>query len=127
MEGDLSVLTFLRVGVAYAATGGRHLNRPTQIWLALYTSCITYVDEIPTRFPSDIPDIYLFADRFFGMKKQGNPTLDALADVFRQVPDLFLPIPSKLIMTSSLNFITANLLEYETESMQVCIKITLCS
>lgn len=119
MEGDHSVRTFLRVGVVYAATTGVHLPRPTQIWIALYTACLTYVDEIPVRFPSGIPDIYLFTDRFFGRQRQGSSILDALADIIRRAPDLFQPIPSRLVMTSSLNYFTASLLEYETETMQV--------
>ena len=119
VEGDHSVCTFLRVGVVYAATAGRHHGRPTQIWIALYTACVIYVDEIPVRFPSEIPDIHRFTDRFFGREQQGNAVLDTLADIIRQAPNLFRPIPSKLIMTSSLNFFTANLLEYETGSMEV--------
>ena len=118
MHGDHSVQTLLREGVGYAATAGGHLDRPTQIWLAFYTSSTTYIDGVPFRFPLEIQNIYLFNDRFM-WGQQGNVVLGALADLIRQAPDLFQPIPSKLIMTSSLNFITANLLEYETTSMQV--------
>ena len=40
VDGDQSGRTFLREGVVYAATAGMHLlRRPTQIWIALYTSC----------------------------------------------------------------------------------------
>lgn len=119
MDGDHSVRKFLPVGVGYAATAGAHLDRPTQIWLSLYTSALTYIDEVPTRFPSEIPGVYLFNDRFMADKPQANVVLDALAAIIRRAPDMFQSIPSKLIMTSSLNFVTSNLLEYETTSMQV--------
>lgn len=125
VDGDHSVRTFLRVGAGYGAIAGGHLDRPTQIWLALYTSSVTYIDETSTHFPSEIPNIYLFNDRFIGGRRQGNAVLDALADLIRRAPDLFQAIPSKLIMTSSLNFVTANLLEYETASMQVCMVVVL--
>ena len=98
---------------------GGHLTRPTQLWIALYTACLIYTDEIPVRFPSEIPKIYLFNDRFIGRQQQGNATLDALVDLIRRAPDLFRPIPSRLIMTMSLNFFTAILLEDEIASMQV--------
>lgn len=119
VESDPSVLTFLPVGVVFAATAGRHHARATQIWIALYTSSVTYVDEIPSRFPLEISNVYLFNDRFLSGQQQGNAILDALADIIRQTPDLYQPIPSGLFITASLNFITANLLEHETKSMQV--------
>ncbi|KAG6382023.1 hypothetical protein JVT61DRAFT_655 [Boletus reticuloceps] len=119
VEGGLSLCTFLRVGVTYALAAAVHLSRPTQIWIALYTSCVIYVDEIPARFPSDICNFYLFPNRFIEKQQQENAILDALADIIRRAPDLFSPIPSKLIMTSTLNFFTANLLEHETKSMEI--------
>ena len=114
LEGASSVRTFLLEGVTYAATA-------TQIWIALYTACLFYIDDIPFRFPSDIHDVYLFNERFFGKRKQANTVLNALADVILQATDLCQPIAAKLIMTSTLNFITSNLLEYEARSMQVCL------
>ncbi|KAG9317781.1 hypothetical protein JVU11DRAFT_2002 [Chiua virens] len=84
----------VRVNSAY-----RHLNqRATQNWLGLYTSCTIYADEAFFFFPSEIPQNYLFNDRL--------------------IDDLFRSIPSKLIVTSALNFVAANLLEYETTPMQ---------
>lgn len=61
-----------------------------------------------------MPNMYPFNDRFIGGQQQGNAVLDAFADLIRRASDLYQPIPSKLIMTSSLNFVTANLLEHET-------------
>jgi len=120
VDGDQSVRTFLREGVVYAANAGLHLpHRPTQIWIALYTSCAIFVDETADYFPEEIPNIYLFNDRFIGKKPQGNGVLDAFADIMRQVSDLYLPVASHLITTSTLNFVTANLLEYETRTMKV--------
>ena len=120
MDGDQSVRTFLREGVVYAATAGTHLpHRPTQIWIALYTSCAIYVDEAADLFIEEMPKIYLFNDRFIGNEPQGNGVLDAFADVMRRASDLYRPVASHLITTSTLNFVTANLLEYETGSMKV--------
>ncbi|KAG9312187.1 isoprenoid synthase domain-containing protein [Chiua virens] len=102
VEGDHSVQTCMRPGVLYASTAGRHLNsRATQRWLALYTSCTLYIDEVFFHFPSEIPEIYLFSDRLIGGQRQGNPVLDALTDILQETPDLFRSIPSKLIVTST--------------------------
>ncbi|KAF8443150.1 isoprenoid synthase domain-containing protein [Boletus edulis BED1] len=120
VDGDQSVLTFLREGVVYAATAGAHIpHRPTQIWIALYTSCAIYVDEAADLFPEVLPDVYLFNDRFICKETQGNGVLDAFADVMRRASDLYRPVAAPLIITATQNFVTANLLEYETRSMKI--------
>ena len=125
VDGDQSVRTFLREGVVYGATAGGHLpHRPTQIWIALYTSCAIFLDEAADLFQEEMPNIYCFNDRFIRKEPQGSGVLDAFADIMRRGSDLFRPVASQLITTSTLNFVTANLLEYETKSMQVSISVT---
>ena len=120
VEGDLSVRTYLREGVSYAVTAGVHLpHRPTQIWIALFTSCAIFVDETPNRFPTELPNIYLFNVRLIRREQQGSAVLDAFADITRRTSDLYRPVASQLIITSTMNFVTATLLEYETSSMKV--------
>lgn len=120
VDGDQSVRTYLREGVMYAATAGAHLpHRPTQIWIALYTSCAIFVDDATDRFLAEMPNIYLFNDRFIGKEQQGNGVLDAFADIMRRASELYRSVASHLITTSTLNFVTANLLEHETKSMKV--------
>ena len=120
IDGNQSVRTYLREGVNYAATAGAHLvHRPTQIWIALYTSCAIFVEDTVDRFPTEMPNVYLFNDRFSRGEPQGNGVLDAFADIIRRASDLYRPVASHLLTTSTLNFITANLLEHETSSMKV--------
>lgn len=120
VDGDQSVRTYLREGVVYAATAGVHLpHRPTQIWIALFTSCAIFVDDAANRFIAEMPNIYLFNDRFIAKEPQGSGVLDAFADIIRRATDLYRPVASHLITTSTLNFVTANLLEHETTSMEV--------
>ena len=124
MDGTPSVRTYLREGVTYTATVCGHLpHRPTQIWAALYLACSFFVDDAMARFPSEITNIYQFNQRFVRGQAQGNGVLDAFADLLHQVPDLFQPASSNLIVTSTLNSVTGNLLEHETKSMQVHIAI----
>ena len=120
VDGDLSVRTYLQEGVSFAATAGVHLpQRPTRIWLALYTSCAFSVDETPNSLQAELPNIYLFNDRFVRREPQGSAVLDAFADIIRRASDLFQPISSHLITTSTMNFVTANLMEHETSSTKV--------
>lgn len=120
MDGTPSVRTYLREGVTYTATTYGHLpHRPTQIWAALYTACIVFVDDTMTRFPLEVTNIYRFNERFVRGQAHGNGVLEALADLLHQVPELFQPIPSNLIVTATLDFVTACLLEHETKDMQV--------
>ena len=110
----------MRDGVKYATDGARnYTHRPTQIWMALYITVNYFIDDLPSRFPSEIPNVYLFNDRFIKKQEQGNAVLDALADIIREAPSLFPPVLSNLITTASLSFITATLLDCETVSMQV--------
>lgn len=120
VDGEQSVCTYLRDGVMYAATAGVHLpGRPTQIWIALYTSCAIFLDDATDRFLSELPNIYHFNDRFIVNKPRGSGVLDAFADILRRAQELYRPVASQLIITSTLNFVTANLLEHETKSMEV--------
>ena len=126
VDADPSVRTYLREGVIYAATAGDHLpRRPTKIWIALYTSCTIFVDDAANRFIGEMHNIYLFNDRFIGREPQGSGVLDVFADLIRQASDLYRPVASHLIITSTLNFVAASLLEHETRSMEVSLLFSL--
>lgn len=120
---DSDFRPYLWYGVVYAANTRRHLpHRPTQIWIVLYIACTIYIDDVSDRFPEEMANIYIFNDRFIRKETQENPILDAFADILRRVSDLYLPVASHLITTSTLNFITAMMLEHETKHMKVWSK-----
>ncbi|KAF8557707.1 terpenoid synthase [Imleria badia] len=121
MDGTPSVRTYLPGGVAYTTAACAHLpHRPTQIWISLYTACIAYVDDAMEDFPLERTKIYRFNERFGRGQAHINGILDALADLLHQVPYLgFQPVSSNLIVTSTLDFVTANILEHETKTMQI--------
>ncbi|KAF8549268.1 terpenoid synthase [Imleria badia] len=120
VDGDKSVRTFLREGVVYAANAGAHLpHRPTQLWIVLYMSCAIFVDETINYFSEEMPNIYLFSDWFIHKEPQGNGVLDTFADIIRRALNLYPPVASHLIITLTLNFVTANLLEHKMRSMKI--------
>ncbi|KAH7885526.1 isoprenoid synthase domain-containing protein [Phlebopus sp. FC_14] len=121
MDGHRSVRTYLREGVVYSATALAHLDhQPTRIWAALFTSCAIFVDDTASR-ASEVGYVYQFNGRFIQKEAQHNGVLDALADLLHETPVHFLPVPANLVTTSILNFVTANILEYETKDMDVLI------
>ncbi|KAI9566389.1 hypothetical protein HD554DRAFT_2117762 [Boletus coccyginus] len=116
MDGTPSVRTYLREGVTYTATACAHLpHRPTQIWAALYVACILFIDDAMSRFLLERTNIY----RFVWGQGHDNVVLEAITDLLHQVDDLFQPVSSNLIVTSTLDFVTASLLEHETRDMQI--------
>ncbi|KAG8214403.1 isoprenoid synthase domain-containing protein [Butyriboletus roseoflavus] len=120
VDGDPSLRTCLRVGVSYVATAGVYLrHRPTQIWIALYTSCICLLDDTAKRFPAEMPNIYQFNNRFIRREPQGSAVLDAFADLIRRASDFYPPIACHLLTTLTMNVVTATLLEHETSSMKI--------
>ncbi|KAF9226094.1 terpenoid synthase, partial [Gyrodon lividus] len=118
-----SVLSYLRQGTIYGATAGAHLSgthRAFQIWIALFTAYAICVDDMSSRFPEEMANIRAFNDRFVRGEEQGNQVLDALAGTLRETPMVFGgPVPANLVTTSALNFVTANVIEWETRGMQI--------
>ncbi|KAH7884952.1 isoprenoid synthase domain-containing protein [Phlebopus sp. FC_14] len=119
MDGNESVQTYLPEGVVYASSATAHLDsKQTKIWVALYTSCALFIDDT-TSCPSKRGEAYQLNNRFNLAQTQGNGVLDAFADLLRQLPEHFQAIPSNIITTSTMNYVTGNLLELETEGMEI--------
>ncbi|KIJ11831.1 hypothetical protein PAXINDRAFT_137577 [Paxillus involutus ATCC 200175] len=132
-----SVPNYLRVGVVFGATacahgttygdttrlvatGAHDARHALRTWIALYTAYATFTDDIPKRFPQEMPSLRAFNDRFVRGEKQGNAMLDALADLLREAPKVFGgPVPANLVTTSILDFITATMIEVDTQDMQI--------
>jgi hypothetical protein len=118
-----SILTCLRQGTVYGATSGAYLSgtdRALQIWVGIFTGYAICIDDIPGRFPEEMPNIRAFNDRFMRGEKQGNTMLDGFAATLREIPRVFGgSVSANLVTTSILNFVTANVLEWETRDMKI--------
>ncbi|KAF8837333.1 terpenoid synthase [Paxillus ammoniavirescens] len=128
---------YLRIGALFGVTAAAHgtsrhvatrahdSRGALRIWTALYTACVVFADDIPSRFPWELPNLRAFNDRFVRGEKQGNTVLDALADLLRDAPRVFGgPVPANLVTTSTLDFITATMIEVETNDMQISAMAT---
>ncbi|TFK66623.1 terpenoid synthase [Pluteus cervinus] len=112
-----SLRRFIPMGVIIASTSYRHLpHQSTKAFIALYTALLIYVDDI---FQYNIEDIKRFNERFVRREPQGDALLDYLAQLFMEFEEHFDPFASKIMLTASMDFMTAQILEYTMEEMQL--------
>ncbi|KAJ6626459.1 isoprenoid synthase domain-containing protein [Mycena sp. CBHHK59/15] len=110
-----TVAKHLPGGVVMSSTGYGHLpNRSTRVLIAIYTACGIYLDDV---FKEDVEAVSVFNQQFFEHAPQGDPVLDCFAQVLLELGDHFERVVSNIMVTSTLNAVTALTLEYKTEGM----------
>ncbi|KJA14331.1 hypothetical protein HYPSUDRAFT_80866 [Hypholoma sublateritium FD-334 SS-4] len=110
-----SIRPFMKTGVYLAFCAYGHLeNEATRIFMALYTAFLVYVD---VAFVRDSRNVRVFTERFIRNEKQMDIVLDSLAQFLLEIPDHWEPVVASIILTATLNFITAPTLEYQTQGM----------
>ncbi|KAH7912526.1 terpenoid synthase [Hygrophoropsis aurantiaca] len=116
VEGKYSVRTYLRQGVAIAFTSYSHLPEAVMVEIALYTACAIYMDDMAGR-GGDMEAAYLFNERFVQKRNHGDKNLDAFADSLSKLSQYASRVVYNIIVTSTLNGVTALLVECETQNM----------
>ncbi|KAF8882389.1 isoprenoid synthase domain-containing protein [Infundibulicybe gibba] len=112
-----SLLSFLPGGVIMATTAYAHLtNQSTRIFIALYTGFLIYLDDV---FQNDIDSVSCFNNNFIQRLPQKDPVLDGFASLLHEFPQHFGRLVSNIMITSTLNLVSALLLEFETRNMTV--------
>jgi len=102
-----------------ASTAYAHLeSRSTRVFIALYTAFLTWVDDAYTR---DVIGVDSFTERFVTGQKQANEGLDGLDRFLRETNLHYHGIQANVILTASLNFMTATILDFETQGMPVSL------
>ncbi|TFK66359.1 terpenoid synthase [Pluteus cervinus] len=116
-EGARSLEAFIPAGVVMSTIVYAHLaNTSTRIFIALYTAYIYYLDDM---FQNNVDSVKQFNERFIMREKQDEPALDSFAELLYEFPKHFNEVASKIMLTSTLNAVTALLLEYETREMKL--------
>ncbi|TFK66368.1 terpenoid synthase [Pluteus cervinus] len=120
LESDKSRRALRRTiptGVIIASAAFRHLpHQSTRVFIALFTALLVYIDDI---FQYNIEDIKCFNERFVRHEPQGDALLDFYAQLCMEFQQHFNPFASKIMLTTSMDFVTAQLLEYSMEEMQL--------
>ncbi|KAH7928297.1 terpenoid synthase [Leucogyrophana mollusca] len=115
MDG-YSVGTYLYMGATMASISYPYLQEDERINIAFYTACAGYVDAVPSRTPN-MEALYLFNERFMQKGRQEDRVLEAFADTLSRLAHHYNRVASNLVVTSTLNGVTATLLEIETRDM----------
>lgn len=116
-SGSQSLTPFIPGGVVMATTAYAHLpSEATRVLIAVYTACGIYLDDV---FKQDVDIVRCFNQRFVQGTPQGEPVLDCFAGILRELPEHFGDVVSNIMVTSTLNAVTALLLEHDTRGMTV--------
>lgn len=107
----------LHGSVAIARNTYKHLeNIGTQRWIALYTVCLIFFDDLTQTDPSHARE---FHQCFMNGQKQKHPLLDGYASLLRAAHDHFNPSAANLVVSSSLDFVTGLILDYDHKNLEV--------
>lgn len=112
-----SLRPFMVGGVVMATTAYAHLPLVrTRIFIAIYTAFLIYLDDV---FQSRIDAVRGFNQRFIKKQPQGDAVLDAFAGFLHEFPAHFGLVASNIMVTATLNLVTALLLEQEMRNLTV--------
>ena len=109
------------VGCEIAGNTYKHTSPQHQYYIALFTACVTYADDLGGRH---IEALGQFSRRFATGEMQLSPALDVLADLLKQSYDLWPEVGADGIVSGTLIAITAMYIEYTTGNMQVTPRAT---
>ena len=98
-------------------TAYRHLpDIDAQVYVALYTAFLIYTDDV---FHTNIDAVLYFNDRFVHGEPQADAAMDSFAELLHQIPKRNGRVVANMMITSTLNLVTALILEHETQGMPV--------
>ncbi|KAG2139585.1 isoprenoid synthase domain-containing protein [Suillus bovinus] len=125
MDGKYSIREYMEIGVAMSSNAYAHLpDNAAKMWMCLFTAVATRVDDVMVR-GEDMADMYHFNERFVNCRPQGDPILNALDVILREITRFHSPLVSDLITASTINFMSANCLDDVTKDMQILPKTPL--
>ena len=100
-----------------STTAYAHLtNYSTRIYIALYTGVLICLDD---TYLDNKQGIMTFNERFMNNEPEKDPVLAAMGIILRETTRHFDCIPSNIIVTATLNLVTALSLEHGLEKSSV--------
>jgi hypothetical protein len=102
---------FLHSGVAMSLTAYAHICHSTQIFITIYASLMIYLDDIAAKENLDL--LKAFSKDLLEKRSHGHEVFDAIAEIFREIPEYYGDLTGGMILSSSLRFISAIVMEQE--------------
>lgn len=107
---------FIPAGVAMARNAYHHQPHAIQVFICFYTAFLVYLDDM---FEKDIAAVQEFNHLFVTGQRQATSLLDHFADLLLEMPVVFGPVEANIMTTSTLNLVTALLIEEEFANVKV--------
>ncbi|KAM5539460.1 hypothetical protein V8D89_006912 [Ganoderma adspersum] len=112
----ISVVAADLAGTIYTHTSPEH-----QQYIALYTACVVYADDLGSRH---VQALAQFSRRVVTGEKQLSPALEVLADLLKQAYNLWPEVGADAIISGTMMAITSMYLECTTGHMTVTPQAT---
>ncbi|KAI9058170.1 terpenoid synthase [Trametes sanguinea] len=93
-----------------------HLPPDNRRYVALYTVCTFYAEDIGEHNPASVMD---FTRRFIRGEFQPDEVFECLAKILRRAYDLWPPFGADSIITGTLDALSANYIECTTQALEV--------
>ncbi|KAI0755151.1 isoprenoid synthase domain-containing protein [Daedaleopsis nitida] len=100
----------------YVETTYGHTTAEHRYFIALYTACLMYVDDLGER---DLDSVMRFTGRFAKGEEQPDSVLNCLAGLLRRTHELWTQYGADAIIAGTLDAVTAMYIEYTTQDMVV--------
>ncbi|SJL14582.1 uncharacterized protein ARMOST_18045 [Armillaria ostoyae] len=109
---DGTLQPYLTLGLNIAASAYRHLvDVNVRVYVVFYTMFLTYFDDAYPDEPDALIGIPNFTKYFMSGEKQPSKTMNDLAVLLTETPQLFGEVTADMIVHSALRFITGLILE----------------
>ena len=101
---------------SYAETAYSHVSFDHRYYIALYTACMLYGEDLGSRDPAAIAQ---FARRLISGRPQLSPIFDRLGDLLRDAHLYWTDVGADAIISSTLDALTATFVEFATSEMEI--------
>ncbi|KAF9016891.1 terpenoid synthase [Hymenopellis radicata] len=104
-------------GVYMTTIAYGHVEEPSmRMYIAVYTAVLYYIEDI---FGSEVTGLANFHSQFCSAESHGDAVLDFFASLLRSTYAYFDYVAANIIITSTLNFVTAMTLEHRTKDLKL--------
>ena len=100
----------------YSETTYGHTTPEHRFYIALYTACLMYVDDLGER---DLDAVMKFTSRFAKGEEQPNPVLNRLSGLLRRAHELWTQYGADAIVAGTLDAVTAMYIEYTARDLVI--------